>query len=134
MAWTRACFWHGRQHQAQLAGQHPAGCPAAALGQVWEICSSGSGADAGALQGDVINSVALLPSGSDPYILLGCESGSVRIVAVLDEAGQPAAGGRPAADLALQPYQGRWGCQGCDYQGRTATACSVPHAHRPVGP
>ncbi|KAL4431642.1 hypothetical protein ABPG77_001484 [Micractinium sp. CCAP 211/92] len=57
------------------------------------------------LQGDVINSVALLPGASDPYILLGCESGSVRIVAVLDEAGQPAVGGRPAADLALQPYQ-----------------------------
>ncbi|KAL4458921.1 hypothetical protein ABPG75_013786 [Micractinium tetrahymenae] len=57
------------------------------------------------LQGDVINSVALLPSASDPYILLGCESGTVRVVALLDEAGQPAAGGRPAADLSLQPYQ-----------------------------
>ncbi|EFN53326.1 hypothetical protein CHLNCDRAFT_137041 [Chlorella variabilis] len=56
------------------------------------------------LQGDTINSVTLLP-GSDPYVLLGCESGNVRVVALLDEDGRPAAGAKPAADLAVQPYQ-----------------------------
>ena len=55
------------------------------------------------LQGDAINAVALL----DPYILLGCESGSVRVVALLDADGAPAPAARPAADLALQPYQGK---------------------------
>lgn len=60
------------------------------------------------LQGDTINSVTLLP-GSDPYVLLGCESGNVRVVALLDEDGRPAAGAKPAADLAVQPYQGAAG-------------------------
>ncbi|PSC76739.1 R-Tomsyn-like family [Micractinium conductrix] len=70
------------------------------------------------LQGDAINAVAPLPAGvgpgggavagtagSDAYVLLGCESGSVRVVAVLDGSGAPAAGASSAADLALQPYQ-----------------------------
>lgn len=60
------------------------------------------------LDGDIINGVAVLPGSSDPYVLLGCESGNVRVVALLDEEGAPAAGARPAADLALQPYQGGW--------------------------
>ena len=55
------------------------------------------------IQGDVINSVAVLPGAADPYVLLGCESGNVRIVALLDSQGNPASGTRPAADLALQP-------------------------------
>lgn len=66
------------------------------------------------LQGDVIRSVALLGAGPHagtgaadaPYVLLGCESGNVRVVVLLDGQGQPAAGARPVADLALQPYQG----------------------------
>ena len=69
------------------------------------------------IQGDVINSVAVLPGAADPYVLLGCESGNVRIVALLDSQGNPASGARPAADLALQPYQGGWvglpGLPGC---------------------
>jgi hypothetical protein len=69
------------------------------------------------MQGDVINSVAVLPGAADPYVLLGCESGNVRIVALLDSQGNPASGARPAADLALQPYQGGWvglpGLHGC---------------------
>lgn len=54
------------------------------------------------MQGDAINSVALL----DPFLMLGCQSGNVRVVALLDGEGNPAAGARPAVDLALQPYQG----------------------------
>jgi hypothetical protein len=61
------------------------------------------------LQGDVINSVTLLPA-QDPYVLLGCESGNVRVVALLDADGQPASGARPATDLSLQPYQGGLSC------------------------
>lgn len=45
----------------------------------------------------------------DPYLLLGCESGNVRVVALLDEQDRPAEGARQAADLSLQPYQGGWG-------------------------
>ena len=64
------------------------------------------------LQGDAIRSVTLLGAGPQagagaldaPYILLGCESGNVRVVALLDGQGQPAAGARPVADLALQPF------------------------------
>ena len=57
------------------------------------------------LQGDTIAAVALLPN--DPYILLGCESGCVRVVALLDGASRPAEGAAPAVGLALQPYQGK---------------------------
>lgn len=57
------------------------------------------------LRGDPINAAALLPE-EDPYLLLGCESGNVRVVALLDDHGMPAAEGTAAADLALQPYQG----------------------------
>ena len=60
------------------------------------------------LQGDTINAVALLPGG-EPWVLLGCESGSVRVVALMDGGGAPAAGATPAAELALQPYQGTLG-------------------------
>ena len=65
------------------------------------------------LQGDTVNALALLPGG-EPWVLLGCESGSVRVVALQDGAGAPAAGAAPVAELALQPYQGRvllaWYC------------------------
>lgn len=76
------------------------------------------------VQGDVINSVALLPGASDPYILLGCESGNVRVVALLDEAGQPAVDGRPAADLSLQPYQGDQGHAGAWHGWSTICGCN----------
>lgn len=56
------------------------------------------------LQGDCINAVAVLPH--EPYIFLGCESGNVRVVALLDSSGAPAEGTTQAVDLSLQPYQG----------------------------
>lgn len=55
------------------------------------------------LRGDAINAAALLPD--DPYLLLGCESGSVRVVGLLGPEGQPAEGATPAVDLELLPYQ-----------------------------
>lgn len=48
--------------------------------------------------------MALLPD--DPYFLLGCASGNVRVVGLLDGLGRQAEGARQAVDLSLQPYQG----------------------------
>ena len=93
------------------------------------------------LQGDAINAVAPLPAGvgpgggavagtagSDAYVLLGCESGSVRVVAVLDGSGAPAAGASSAADLALQPYQGA-GVGWVVVQQVGAAPCQTQHPH-----
>lgn len=41
----------------------------------------------------------------DPYLLLGCGSGNVRVVGILDAEGQPALGAAQATELSLQPYQ-----------------------------
>lgn len=58
------------------------------------------------VEGDEVNDVAVVPGG--PYLLLGCQSGDVRVVSVSGRAGDcDGAGGAagPAAGLSLQPYQ-----------------------------
>lgn len=56
---------------------------------------------------DAVTAVAaLLP---EPYLVLGCRSGGLRVAALLDEAGAPADSAREAASLGLLPYQGALG-------------------------
>ena len=58
---------------------------------------------------DAVTAVAALMP--EPYLVLGCRSGGLRVAALLDEAGAPADSAREAASLSLLPYQGAPGCR-----------------------
>ena len=53
---------------------------------------------------DPVTSVAIMHD--EPFILLGCASGNVQVVSMLDSSGCTAAGAAPVHTLELQPFQG----------------------------
>lgn len=50
----------------------------------------------------------------EPYVLLGCASGNVQVVSLLDSSGSLAMGAAHVNTLELQPFQGEPCC--CSYQ------------------
>ncbi|GFR40026.1 hypothetical protein Agub_g561, partial [Astrephomene gubernaculifera] len=82
----------------------------------WSVAAAASvdrGANSGArslgtlkLRGDKIHCVADMPR--DPYVLLGCASGCLRVAALVDAAGNPVAGSPgQARHFAVTPYKVR---------------------------
>lgn len=53
---------------------------------------------------DPVTSVAIMHD--EPFILLGCASGNVQVVGMLDSSGNSAAAAAPVHTLELQPFQG----------------------------
>lgn len=53
---------------------------------------------------DPVTAVAIMHD--EPFILLGCASGSVQVVSMLDSSGSVAVGAAPVHTLELQPFQG----------------------------
>lgn len=53
---------------------------------------------------DPVTSVAIMHD--EPFILLGCASGNVQVVSMLDSSGSTAVGAAPVHTLELQPFQG----------------------------
>ena len=53
---------------------------------------------------DPVTSVAIMHD--EPFILLGCASGNVQVVSMLDSSGCTAVGAAPVHTLELQPFQG----------------------------
>jgi hypothetical protein len=66
--------------------------------------------------GDAITSAAALEQ--EPFVLLGCRSGDVRVALVADAAGAGAAVAHQAHSLALLPYK-----SGCRRDGQPGGAC-----------
>lgn len=52
---------------------------------------------------DAVTAVAALTP--EPYLVLGCRSGGLRVAALLNAAGVPADGAHEASSLSLLPYQ-----------------------------
>ena len=67
---------------------------------------------------DAVTAVAALAP--EPYLVLGCRSGGLRVAALLDEAGAPADSAREAVSLSLLPYQGALG------------SCAFRHLYQPA--
>lgn len=62
---------------------------------------------------DPVMSVAVMQD--EPYVLLGCASGNVQVVSLLDSSGSLAMGAAQVSTLELQPFQGEVPCC-CSYQ------------------
>lgn len=56
------------------------------------------------VEGDTVTAAAALAA--DPYLLLGCASGAVRVASLLGADGQPAEAARPLASVEVKPYTG----------------------------
>ena len=61
---------------------------------------------------DPVTSVAVMQD--EPYVLLGCASGNVQVVSLLDSSGSLAMGAAHVNTLELQPFQGELPCC-CSY-------------------
>ena len=62
---------------------------------------------------DPVMSVVVMQD--EPYVLLGCASGNVQVVSLLDSSGSLAVGAAHVSTLELQPFQGEFPCC-CSYQ------------------
>lgn len=54
---------------------------------------------------DAVKSVAVMQN--EPYVLLGCSSGNVQVISLLNSSHDLATGAVEAQSMELQPYQGR---------------------------
>jgi hypothetical protein len=70
--------------------------------QLWGVHAGGLLDSLACADDKVTAAAALLP---EPYLVLGCASGGLRVAALLDAAGAPADAAREATSLSLQPYQ-----------------------------
>lgn len=68
---------------------------------------------------DSITNVAVVPR--EAYLLLGCDSGALRVAALLNAAGHPVGEARPVSSIRLMPYRGA--------SQLTASAHVSTHAH-----
>ena len=60
---------------------------------------------------DPVTSVAIMHD--EPFILLGCASGNVQVVSMLDSSGSTATAATSVHSLELQPFQGTMVCAVC---------------------
>ena len=58
----------------------------------------------------------------EPYLLLGCVSGAVRVAALVNDAGDPVAGARQARGLLLQEHFSKYVARVCSIRRRPAHA------------
>ena len=70
--------------------------------QLWGVHAGGLLDSLACADDKVTAAAALLP---EPYVVLGCASGGLRVAALLDASGAPADAAREATSLSLQPYQ-----------------------------
>jgi hypothetical protein len=66
-------------------------------------------------EGDAVTCAAALER--EPFVLLGCRSGDVRVALAADVGGGGAAAGRQAQELRLLPYTSESGHSSCPRQG-----------------
>ena len=72
--------------------------------ELWSLCS---GRPVGAIDlddGDGASCVCLIPG--QPYVLIGCKSGDLRVGCLVESSGTPVSEGREVKSINLLPYRG----------------------------
>ena len=74
---------------------------------------------------DAVTSVAIMHD--EPFILLGCASGNVQVVNMLDSSGNSAVGAAPVHTMELQPFQGALFSRLCCLQSASSRCVINPY-------